>query len=128
MTVEEILVAADTLYPNDVKTPTKWGWITQLEKMLLDETLKTHELKICEENKAQEIEGMTELRLDYEPLAQPPYQDVYVHYIAMQMAGINADTDAYNNESTLFNNALLTYKNMFNRTHRSRDSGTKWRF
>lgn len=127
MEVRDILAEVDLKYPNDVDTAHKWGWITQMDKLLLDEVLKTHELKVCEEKKAAEIESMTTARSDYEPLAQPPYQDVYIHYLAMQMAMINADTDAYNNESALYNNALLTYKNMFNRTHRTKETGKRWR-
>lgn len=127
MTVEEILANVDLLYPNDVQQEHKWSWITQIDKLLLDECLLTHELKVCEERKAEEIAGMTTARRDYEPLAQPPYHDVYLHYIASKMAQINLDTDQYTNESALYNNALLTYKNMFNRTHRSKETGGRWR-
>ena len=82
----------------------------------------------AEAEKAAQIAGMETLEAGYEPLAQPPYQDVYIHYVAAEIAAINADTDAYTNESTLYNNALLTYKNYFNRTHRSLDGGQRWRF
>ena len=51
-----------------------------------------------------------------------------MHYISMQIALVNVDTEQYENESTLYNNALLTYKKWFNRTHRSRERNLKWRF
>ena len=128
MTVREILAEVDRKHPNNVDTYYKWGRITQMEKLLLDECLMTHQISEDEQKKAQEIAALATLEEDYEPLAQPPYHDLYVHYVAAQIAAINADTDMYANESALYNNALLTYKNYFNRTHRSMDGGQRWRF
>ena len=128
MTAGDILAQIDRQYPNNVDSRDKWDLIKQMEKLLLDECLATHELSVWEENKAAEIAALDPMQADYIPLAQPPYHDLYIHYAAAQIAGLNADTDAYQNESALYNNALLTYKNMFNRTHRTKDSGQRWRF
>lgn len=128
MNVMEILAEVDMKYPNDVDQAHKWSWITTLEKQLMDECLMTHEISETEQQKAAEIARMKDLDRDYEPLAQPPYYEVYVHFLSMQIALINTDTDQYDNEQTLYNNALLTYKNWFNRTHRSGGSKLKWRF
>ena len=128
MRIEELLEEVDRKHPNNVDRLFKWGRITQLEKMLLDECLLTHRISEAERRKAEEIAETETLEAGYEMLAQPPYHDVYIHYVAAQIAAINADTDAYTNESTLYNNALLTYKNYFNRTHRSLDGGQRWRF
>lgn len=128
MNVMQILAEVDMKYPNDVELAHKWGWITTLEKQLLDECLMTHEISEAEQQKAAEIFAMKDLDRDYEPLAQPPYYEVYVHFVGMQIALVNTDTDQYENEQTLYNNALLTYKNWFNRTHRARGSKLKWRF
>lgn len=128
MTVKELLEEVDRKHPNNVDTVYKWGRITQAEQLLLDECLKTHEISVAEQKKAAEIAALHMVDADYEPLAQPPYHDLYVHYVAAQIAAINADTDAYANEATMYNNALLTYKNWFNRTHRSIDNGQRWRF
>lgn len=128
MNVMEILAEVDMKYPNDVELAHKWSWITTLEKMLLDECLLTHEISEAELKKAEEIAALKDVDRDYEPLAQPPYYEVYVHFLGMQIALVNTDTDEYANEQTLYNNALLTYKKWFNRTHRSRVSRDKWRF
>ena len=128
MNVMEILAEVDMKYPNDVDQVHKWSWITTLEKQLLDECLMTHEISAEEQQKAAEIARMKALDRDYEPLAQPPYYEVYVHFLGMQIALVNTDTDQYDNEQTLYNNALLTYKNWFNRTHRGGGSNLKWRF
>ena len=127
MNVMEILAEVDMKYPNDVETAHKWSWITTQEKLLLDECLLTHEISEAEQKKAEEISALKDVDRDYEPLAQPPYYEVYVHFLGMQIALVNTDTDEYANEQTLYNNALLTYKKWFNRTHRSRGNGYKWR-
>lgn len=128
MTIDEMLEEIDRKYPNNVDKVFKWGKITQMEKYLLDECLKTHQISPAEAEKAAEIAGMETLEAGYTPLAQPPYHDLYIHFVAAEIAAINADTDAYGNESALYNNALLTYKNYFNRMHRSLDGGQRWRF
>ena len=128
MTVADILVEVDMKYPNDVEEAHKWGWITEVEKLLLDECLATHELTDAEMQKGAAITAMESVRGDYKPLAQPPYHSLYVHYIAAQIALINVDTEEYENEQTMYNNALLTYKNWFNRTHRARIAGPKFLF
>lgn len=127
MTVEEILAEVDLKYPNDVDLAHKWGWITQLEKMIADECFSTHQISAEEQARLREAEATVTFSRDYKPLAQPPYQDVYIHYVSARIAQLNVDTEAYENESALFNNALLTYKNMFNRTHRGVDNGQRWR-
>ena len=55
MNVMEILAEVDMKYPNDVEQAHKWGWITTLEKLLLDECLRTHEISEAEQKKAEEI-------------------------------------------------------------------------
>ena len=128
MNVMEILAEVDMKYPNDVELAHKWSWITTLEKLLLDECLRTHEISEAELKKAEEIAALKDVDRDYEPLAQPPYYEVYVHFLGMQIALVNTDTDEYANEQTLYNNALLTYKKWINRTHRARGNRDKWRF
>lgn len=128
MDVRDILIDVDMKYPNDVETEHKWTWITQMEKLLLHECLLTHELSEEEMNRAAALYALENVDRDYKPLAQPPYQDIYIHYLGMQIALLNVDTDQYENEQTLYNNALLAYKNWFSRTHRARIAGDKWRF
>ena len=128
MTVQDILAEVDMKYPNDVETAHKWAWITQLEKMLLNECLLTHELTEQEKNQAAAIYAMENAHGNYEPIAQPPYQDIYIHYLGMQIALVNVDNDQYENEQTLYNNALLAYKNWFSRNHRAKLAVDKWRF
>ena len=128
MTVRDILIDIDLKNPNDVMQEHKWGWITTVEKQLLDECLLSHGLNEDELKKAASMYAMENVSSEYKPIAQPPYHDVYIHYVNAQIALVNMDNDAYTNEQTLYNNALLTFKNYFNRSHRARVGGTKFRF
>ena len=127
MTVKDLLADIDLKNPNDVQESVKRGWLLVQEKLLLHEVLHTHVLTSDEASKANTLADLTALEDDYEPLAQPPYQDLYIHYVDAQIALANVDTVAYENAQALYNNALLTYKNWFNRTHRTGNTVRGWR-
>ena len=126
--VKDILADVDLKNPNDVPVETKYGWLTVVEKQLLDECMLTHELSEDELQKAASMYAMEQVGDEYVLLAQPPYHDLYVQWVNAQIALVNLDNDAYANYQTLFNNALLTFKNYFNRTHRARIGGPKFLF
>lgn len=127
MTVKDLLADIDLKNPNDVQPSVKRGWLFTQEKLLLDEVLRTHVLTSEEAETAEALADLESLEDDYEPLAQPPYQDLYIHYVNAQIALANVDTVAYENAQALYNNALLTYKNWFNRTHRTLNGIRRWR-
>ena len=127
MTVKDLLADIDLKNPNDVQESVKRAWILTQEKLLLDEVLHTHVLSSEEAETAEALADLGTLDDDYEPLAQPPYQDLYIHYVNAQIALANVDTVAYENFQTLYNNALLTYKNWFNRTHRTGNTVRGWK-
>jgi len=129
MTLRDVLDEIDKLNPNDVAEERKVAWLTGLEKQLLDEVLRTHRLTEAEAEKAAEIAAAGDaLEETYVPLAQPPHSDVYRFYADAQIALANVDTVQYENAQQLYNGALMTYKNWFNRTHRTLAGGEKARF
>lgn len=128
MTAGEIIAQVDELNPNDVTEARKLAWMLYLEKQLLDEVLMTHVLTDAEQQRADDIAALEEVDTDYVMLVQPPYSDLYRHYLDMQICLANVDNESYENAQTLYNNALLTYKNWFNRTHRAKVAGERWRF
>ena len=128
MTVRDLLVDIDLKNPNDVLEEHKWGWIVTVEKQLLDECLLTHELSEEEMQQAARMFAMEHITSDYRPLAQPPYHELYIHYVNSQISLSNLDNESYANEQTLYNNALLTFKNYWNRHHRSKAGGKKVKF
>ena len=127
MTVKDLLADIDLKNPNDVQESVKRGWLLTQEKLLLDEVLHTHVITAEEAEKAEAIADLGAMDDDYEPLVQPPYQDLYIHYVNAQIALANVDTVAYENAQALYNNALLTYKNWFNRTHRTGNKIRGWK-
>ena len=127
MTVKELLADIDLKNPNDVQDHVKRNWILTQEKLLLDEVLQTYVLSSEEAEQAEALADLGSLDDDYEPLAQPPYHELYIHYVNAQIGLANVDTVAYQNAQALYNNALLTYKNKFNRTHRTGNRIRGWK-
>lgn len=52
-----------------------------------------------------------------ELLVQPPYHDLYLHWLLSRIDMINQEYDLYQNDAALFNNAYLTYQDYYNRTY-----------
>lgn len=127
-TVRDLLTENNIRNPNDVPQELKWGWITQIEKLLVDDCFATHQLNAEETQAAEKVKNSEHVGLDDALLAQPPYNEMYNHYLDAQIAILNGDTEAFNISTQMYNNALLTYHNYFNRTHRGKSKGEKWRF
>lgn len=123
MTVAQLLSQIDQLNPNDMSNAQKTAWILTLEKQLADEVLDTHQLSAQEEAQRQRIHALQSLSAEDVLLAPDQYAEVYRRYVDAQIAMVACDTDAYENAQALHNNALLTYKNYFNRTHRGKAGG-----
>ena len=43
-------------------------------------------------------------------LVQPPYDELYRHYVEAQIHYANGEMERYNNACAAWNNALLTYR------------------
>lgn len=127
-TLRDLLTENNLRNPNDVPQEMKWGWVTQLEKLICDDLYDTHQLTNEEWADAQRVNTQEHTGLDDKLLAQPPYNDVYLHYLDAQIAILNGDTEAYQISTQMYNNALLTYQNWFNRTHRAKLAVERWRF
>ena len=123
MTVAQLLSQIDQLNPNDMGNAQKTAWILTLEKQLADEVLDTHQLSAQEEAQRQRIHALQSLSAEDVLLAPDQYAEVYRRYVDAQIAMAACDTVAYENAQALHNNALLTYKNYFNRTHRGKAGG-----
>ena len=53
-------------------------------------------------------------------LVQPPYDELYRHYVEAQIHYANGEMERYNNACAAWNNALLTYRDFWCRSHMSR--------
>lgn len=65
--------------------------------------------------------------MDTELLVRDPYTDVYLWYLFSRINLRNKELDEYNNSMTMFNNAMLTFQDYWNRTHRAIYAATEFK-
>lgn len=126
MKVSEMIGKFDNLRPNHIEDGTKREWLSDLETLLINEVVLTHEVPawVAEHEtylKYQETKGREVLFDDHsdgELLLPLPYAtDVYFWWMASKTDLMEGNTDKYQNDMQLYNNAVLTYKDWYNRTY-----------
>lgn len=120
MTANEAIARTDALKPNAVTRDQKLAWLNQLDRLAFNEVILTHE---HEGGIAFEpyTKGTEEL------LMAAPYDEVYHHYLSMQIDLASREIGMYNNNKTLFNNAYLTWQDYINRTRMPLQQVTDYR-
>ena len=92
-TAKQVLDRVDALLPNGYARAEKLRWLAQAEGFVRRE--------LCRE---------TELT------AEPPFDELYRHYVEAQVHYANGETARYNSAAGLWNNAFLTYRDYRART------------
>lgn len=118
MTAVDLISRYDAERPNQISPELKLEWLKKLEKLIIREVIETH---IGDPrfsfpfDEASYFEGWG---LASDLIADEPYDDVYIYYIDLK-AAVNAnDTKRYNLATSLYNNAMVTYQQYYNRTYR----------
>lgn len=126
MKVSEMIAKFDNLRPNQIEDGTKREWLSDLELLLINEVVLTHEVPVWVAEHEMykrylETEGRESLideHSDVELMLPLPYAtDVYFWWMSSKTDLIEGNTDKYQNDMQLYNNALLTYKDYYNRTY-----------
>lgn len=115
MTINEVLTKVDRIKPNQLSEADKIGWLSDCDSSIFETVVRTH---------APDAE-MPDSFAGYAPdtdrdtclLAQPPYDELYLYYLYMQIDYANMELSKYNNDAALYNAALLQYAAAYNRTH-----------
>lgn len=114
ITIAEVIGLVDSLKPN-VRTPEeKRAWLNNLDRMVYEEIIKTHE---GYEN--VEFNGYTEDTPGEQELLIPKHYgaDIYRFFIEMQIDLANVEYNRYNVSSAMFQSAYENYEKAYNRTH-----------
>lgn len=111
----EAIAKADKLKPNMLDAETKLGFINDIEGMLFDEIIMTHEHP---EDIQMPVYTLPEVG-DDEPdmLAPTRYAMLYVHWIKACIDDLNQELDKYNNDRALFEDSWNNFKDYWTRTH-----------
>lgn len=134
MTVAGLIEQFNAERPNQIQDDIKVYWLRKCEQMLINEILKSHEHDLeSEDRMTMKVAGSTlkitsagsfdkhidEFDMDSTLLAPEPYDDLYIHYLDQRLALNNNDTKRFNVAATMYNNALLTYQQYFNRENKT---------
>ena len=103
--------------PNSVEDTVKKDFLRKCEANIIDNVILLYEPKEGERTQEEWEEYLDTFDYDSELILQEPYDDLYMHYLDQRIAFNNNDTKRYNASSRLFDNALLEYKQKYNREH-----------
>ena len=114
MTIKDCIDRVDNLKPNQYTITEKVIWLSFIEKIIINEVLKTHE---GYDGRYDDFEGYSEDKLTVKLIVPSPYDRLYFEFLKMKIDEANGETTRYNNSATLFNSAMDDYKKYYNKTH-----------
>ena len=114
MTLEQVLAQVDEMKPNLMSRSMKIDLINQIEGIIHDEVIMTHE-HTAEQEAAPEYDddtdGSTEL------LVPAPDHKLYVYWVISEIDHQNMEYEKENNDRARFQNAYDNYTDRYTRHH-----------
>lgn len=111
MTVLEAITQLQAVKENQYDDKTLVRWISDLEGMIYNDIVKWH--AGCEDIPHGPYNVDSDM--DVVLLVPEPYSDVYIRYLSAQVDYHNAELKRYNNSMIMYNMALQTFADWFNR-------------
>lgn len=122
MTIIELITDVDEMKPNGYGQLYKVQWLSQLDGMVKNDIIDTHE-----GGEDVAFDGYNaETPLDTELLIPHPYDDVYRYWLEAQIDYANGEYTKYNNSMSMFNEAYSAYNRYYNRTHMPKGKSIKF--
>ena len=121
MTIIELITDVDEMKPNGYGQLYKVHWLSQLDGMVKNDIIDTHE-------GGEDVSFVgydAETPLDTELLIPHPYDDVYRYWLEAQIDYANGEYTKYNNSMSMFNEAYSAYQRHYNRTHMPKGKSIK---
>lgn len=121
MTLHQALVRLDELSRNTYSGAQKRQWLSQLDGRVFEKLLSTHEGTVQPfSGYGETTDGATVL------LVPSPFDEIYIHYLQMQLDYHNGELERYNNSSAMFQAAWDGFARHYNRTHLPKTQS--WKF
>lgn len=114
MTIKECIDIVDSLKPNQYSIVDKVRWLSFIDKIIINDVLKTHE---GYDGRYDNFTEYSPDRLAIQLIAESPYDRLYIAYIKMQIDGENGEMARYNNSANTFNTYMTEYRKYYNKTH-----------
>jgi hypothetical protein len=122
MTIMDALFRTDALKPNSYANPEKIRWLSILDGIIKEQIIDTHE-----DGDDKGFNGYEEdVELTTELLVPPPFDEIYIYWLMMQIDHTNGEYKKYNNSMQVYNTAYTAFANHYNRTHMPK--GSKFKF
>lgn len=114
MTILEVIGRVDKLSPNTYEQHEKRGWLSTCEWNIKRNIVDTHE-----GSEAVAFTGYDDnTPYDTVLIAPAPYDELYVYWLEAQIHYANGDIGKYNNAISLYNEAILDFRNYYNQIHK----------
>ena len=113
MTLRDAIDRIDSLKHNTFTTAEKIAWINQLDGMVKQNIIDTHENSEYVAFYGYDSQGDM---LD-ELLVQAPYDDMYLRWLEAQIDYHNGEIDRYNNSIAVFQTIYDSFERQYNRQH-----------
>ena len=131
MTIGKAIQIIDRLKPNKFQRADKVRWLSELDAMIWQELILTHEMPCAAQNEGwvgahsdpvfpgypEDAADSTELMVAF------PNDSMYLRWLESQIDLNNGEITKYNNSRSLFNSAYLTYTDWYNRIHMPKQGG-----
>jgi hypothetical protein len=121
MKIIDAINEIDSLKPNGYEQTEKIRWLSRLDGIIKVEILDNHE--------GEEVyfDGYDEnTDLEGELLVPAPYDEIYRHYLEMQINYANGEYDRYNNAREMYERAYSAFEKYYNRKHRPKSHRIKF--
>ena len=118
MKLQQAIDRVDEMRPNMMSRELKIAALSELDGVIWREIIAKHYPKPGEEIRHA---AMPEYDRDTDPgtmlLVRQPYDNLYLYWLLTKVDEQNMETDKYNNDRTMFNNAYDTWSDYWTRTH-----------
>lgn len=115
MTIEQAIAKVDALKPNQYDNEMKVDWLSYLDGIIFETSIKTHERG--NEGYPESFMPYTSDNMTTELLVKFPYDELYPAYLSMKIDEANNETTRYNNSAAMFNGLMEDFKAAYNRDH-----------
>lgn len=122
MTLIEAINRLDSLKPNGYTQSEKVAWLSDLDGMIKNQVIDTHE-------GSDEVvfkEYTDDTPLDTELIVKSPYDDLYIHWMESKIDYANGEYVKYNNSITRYNDIYQAFANDYNRQHMPKGNAIKY--
>ena len=113
MTILEAIHRVDALRHNVFTQEEKIGWLAQVDGLVTEDLIRTHEAGEGQTFRTYDAETPLEQQL----LVPAPYDDLYLRWMEAMIDFHNGEYGKYNNAVDMFNTSYAAFQNYYNRTH-----------